>query len=60
MTTQENHKPVIVIDVGKVLVDINLNVVLEELSKRYNLEEITSPTLAYVRSNSLNSAPLSA
>ena len=35
MTTQENHKPVIVIDVGKVLVDINLNVVLEELSKRY-------------------------
>jgi FMN phosphatase YigB (HAD superfamily) len=34
MMTQKNHKPVIVLDVGKVLVDINPNVVTEELSRR--------------------------
>jgi len=38
MMTQENYKPVIVLDVGKVLVDINPNVVLEELSKRCGRE----------------------
>lgn len=35
MTTQKRYKPVIVLDVGKVLVDINPTVVLKELSKRY-------------------------
>lgn len=34
MTTQEHHKPVIVLDVGKVLVDYEPRVVIEELSKR--------------------------
>lgn len=35
MTTQKRYKPVIVLDVGKVLVDINPTVVLKELSRRY-------------------------
>ena len=35
MTTQKRYKPVIVLDVGKVLVDINPTVVLKEVSKRY-------------------------
>lgn len=34
MTTHERYKPVIVLDVGKVLVDINPTVVLKEVSKR--------------------------
>jgi len=35
MTTQKRYEPVIVLDVGKVLVDINPTVVLKELSRRY-------------------------
>jgi len=35
MTTRKRYKPVIVLDVGKVLVDINPTVVLKEVSKRY-------------------------
>ncbi len=35
MTLQEQGKPVIVLDVGKVLVDIDPTVVLDELSTRY-------------------------
>lgn len=34
MTTHEPHKPVIVLDVGKVLVDYDPRVVVEELSRR--------------------------
>lgn len=34
MKTQEHYKPVIVLDAGKVLVNINPNLILEELSKR--------------------------
>ena len=36
--TQEQYKPVIVLDAGKVLVDLNPNAVLEELSKRCGRE----------------------
>ncbi|HUU40756.1 MAG TPA: HAD family hydrolase, partial [Desulfatiglandales bacterium] len=38
MMIQKNCKPVIVLDVGKVLVDIDQNVVLKELSKRCGKE----------------------
>jgi FMN phosphatase YigB (HAD superfamily) len=38
MKTQQPHKPVIVLDVGKVLVDYDTKVVLEELSKRCGRE----------------------
>jgi len=38
MITQEQYKPVIVLDAGKVLVDLNPDVVLEELSKRCGRE----------------------
>ncbi len=38
MTTQEHCKPVIVLDVGKVLVDYDPKVVVEELSKRCGRE----------------------
>ncbi len=38
MTAQEHYKPVIVLDVGRVLVDINPKVVLEELSRRAGRE----------------------
>ena len=34
MTTQKPHKPVIVLDAGKVLVDYDARVVVEELSRR--------------------------
>ena len=38
MNTQEHYKPVIVLDAGKVLVDFDTNVVLDELSKRSGRE----------------------
>ena len=38
MTTQKRYNPVIVLDVGKVLVDLDPNVVLKELSNRYGRE----------------------
>lgn len=38
MTLQEQNKPVIVLDVGKVLVDIDPTVVLDEVSTRYGRE----------------------
>jgi FMN phosphatase YigB (HAD superfamily) len=38
MPIQEHHKPVIALDVGKVLVDYDPKVVLEELSKRCGRE----------------------
>jgi 2-haloacid dehalogenase len=38
MTTQKRYNPVIVLDVGKVLVNLNPTVVLKELSKRYGRE----------------------
>jgi len=38
MTTQIRNKPVIVLDVGKVLVDIDPTVVLRELSRKYGRE----------------------
>lgn len=38
MKTQQHQKPVIVLDVGKVLVDFDTKVVLEELSKRCGRE----------------------
>ena len=38
MKSQEHYKPVIVLDAGKVLVNINPNIVLEELSKRCRKE----------------------
>jgi 2-haloacid dehalogenase len=38
MMTQEHYKPVIVLDAGRVLVDINPGIVLDELSKRCERE----------------------
>jgi FMN phosphatase YigB (HAD superfamily) len=44
MNTQEHYKPVIVLDAGKVLVDFDTNVVLDELSKRSGREiDLPSP-----------------
>jgi len=44
MNTQEHYKPVIVLDAGKVLVDFDSNVVLDELSKRSGREiDLPSP-----------------
>jgi FMN phosphatase YigB (HAD superfamily) len=44
MNTQEHYKPVIVLDAGKVLVDFDTDVVLDELSKRSGREiDLPSP-----------------
>jgi FMN phosphatase YigB (HAD superfamily) len=44
MNTPEHYKPVIVLDAGKVLVDFDTNVVLDELSKRSGREiDLPSP-----------------
>ncbi len=45
MNTQEHYKPVIVLDAGKVLVDFDTNVVLDELSKRSGREIDLPPPL---------------
>jgi 2-haloacid dehalogenase len=60
MRAQEQNKPVIVLDVGKVLVDIDPTVVLGELSKRYgrkidphlrpNLDRLFFPLYVGIRS----------
>lgn len=44
MATQEHYKPVIVLDVGKVLVDFDTKVLLDELSQRCGREiDLPSP-----------------
>lgn len=45
MNTPEHYKPVIVLDAGKVLVDFDTNVVLDELSKRSGREIDLPPPL---------------